>query len=375
MSYDTEFYKHILIKSASALDSEIADTLTDLYEKARCLHVYKSTPLMLDDMLSISSKYLERIGITAPNLLGSGITISSENDELISMSDKPMRMPRYGYLKDTDSTADKDGHSASAAASVSIKKEEFIPTVYTPLFVECEGDTKKALDSSVSISPVLVSAFAANGAENGFSKGISIVLDSLFELIARGADIEDSGYTLKLGLPSEPEDEASTVAFALSSILGAYRVAIELCLPDRCSEIVATEDTLPSLFCAAYTDKSTKNVPKRFANADSGVYLFAFRRKNNTTPAQMPDFESVRKMLSYVQELMGSGDVLSACAFNGALDASVAKMETDELTFAQEDGANVSDIFAQGIIVESAKNVGGIKIGTVKNRSFAEVEE
>ncbi len=261
--------------------------------------------------------------------------------------------------------------------SLKIKKEKLIPTSYSKgLTVSGEALT----DGHRLSSGTYISARLTNDTENCFATGMNIVIDTLFSLLARGADRKKSGMTLRLGIALDSKEMAEEkLARVLSNLLGAYRASIELCLPDTASAIELNKSGEPSLFCSTYTESIDSPVADNFQGYGNSVYLISFKRRQGTQPDGMPDFENMRRMCDYLYSMISSGKISSARAFNGRLSDALEAMEHDDLMLVDK---NIPENFmSQGFIVESAYELAATRIGKVgtptqnNNTETIEVEE
>ena len=242
------------------------------------------------------------------------------------------------------------------ALPVSLKKdsEVFKPTTVNSRFtlVRKDGHTE-VFDGTVSPSKnVLLSALSSEAVS--FTDGINIALDSLFLLLAKGADRRNVEFSFKIRTSYED------VQKMLSAILGVYRVMMELCIPDAESTIEFTGSNKENelLFCSAgiKTGKNLANIPDTFSQNSIGnkLYLLSFKRLNDSSPAFMPDFAALRNTCDKLYKLISDGKALSVKSFNTSIGKAINEMGCGNFEIIPEGTIPINDsLFMQGFLVET----------------------
>ena len=228
------------------------------------------------------------------------------------------------------------------SVSEMIPTDSFRPSNPQKLYVTKDGQTEE-FAKTVLHKGHLISALKAK--EVSFTSAINVALDTVFALLCAGVPRKSIGLTFKIGCNKKCKEDA------LSALLGIYRVCVELSVPEKDSVVVEANDNY--IFCCAYAREEKTNVPSLSREEPSLLHLFSFGRFNNTIPALMPDFPSVRKMCTFLEDSFANGIVLRAEAINGPV-LPVAKDFCEEplsLFPYTNDGINESTR-AQGVIVQ-----------------------
>lgn len=356
----------VTISDIYAKDQEIIRTYSDLYQKAKCLSAGGDVSMSLDNMIRIPQLYLDRIGATAPDCLGDG----SESDAVISdgesvftlgiKTNAPKKL-KYGYVDEKVDTADNEAFAASSEKRTArIDSEAFSPIEYGKTLICLDGQTGD-LSAPVTLpNGTTVYSLFAKGGSKDFTKGINTLLDTVFALLARGLDREKIGLCIKYGFPMSAELDGETrLGKSLALFLGAYRVMIELCIPDARAEAIMLDAKESSLLCAAYSDETPKKISNDLFDGEGELYLLSFNRGENG----MPDFESVRKMCKYLGALINEGKALSVRFFDGALSKELRQTESEEYAVQINEGAD--GICTQGFIIRSSAALSAKVIGKV----------
>ncbi len=247
---------------------------------------------------------------------------------------------------------------------VKIGSEQIAPTKYEKLFCDSTEGKQELYDATLVKNHIIA---ARKTSQLSFGNGINTVLDSLFALLAKGADRPKSGINIKIGVRRENLENG------VVALLGAYRAVMELCLPQINSEFVFSDEDY--ILCTAFAPKA-KNA---FNTADTScegnaLYLLSFKRADNSLPRYMPDFEGIRKMCDRLYSAITNGAILSARAVNGA----VYEAANGNFVPSNDSGIN-EDTVAQGFVVEVKPNtkinaplIGIIKSGDCENKNTEE---
>ena len=242
------------------------------------------------------------------------------------------------------------------ALPVSLKTESevFKPTTVNSKFelIRKDGHTEVLNGTASPSKNVLLSALSSESVS--FTDGINIALDSLFLLLARGADRRNAELSFRILTSYEDMSKM------LSAILGIYRVMMELCIPDAESKIEFTDTNNKNelLFCSAgvKSEKNLANVRDTFSQDSIGnkLYLFSFNRLNDTTPAFMPDFAALRNACDKLYKLIADGKAISVKAFNTSIGKAINEMGCGNFEIIPEGTIPINDsLFMQGFLVET----------------------
>jgi len=261
---------------------------------------------------------------------------------------------------------------SSKTFSLKIEKEAFLPTKHKNELKIKNGDETNPINGKIIALPHnTATALACNTEENGFCTGMSTVIDSVFALISKGVNRKEMGLTLSFGIPRNT-DFSTSLSQTLAGVLGAYRAMIELCVPDTDSKIIESQAPYPFVFCSAFTKKAPTPISEQFVCEGNGVYLISFKRRSDTTPSGMPDFDNIRKMCDFVYSLIKDGKISSIRSFNGDARSAVDMMSTEKLVL--DESLSLASLFAEGFIVESALDLSVTRIGTVSTKKSNDCE-
>ncbi len=221
--------------------------------------------------------------------------------------------------------------------------EDFTSANYEGLYVTKNGHTEKTC-GVVAYKKHLISALKTSSCS--FTSAINIVLDSIFALLAKGVSIKNIGISLKIGCDKNHKESA------LASLLGMYRVCVELSIPEKESIVVDSEKNY--VFCCAYAKEEEPARPALSPDAPSCAYLLSFGRFNDTLPQLMPDFSGVRKMCILLEELFSNERIIEAVAVDGLVTLKTNEMFTPPLSlFHYFDNGINENTRAQGIIIQA----------------------
>lgn len=144
-----------------------------------------------------------------------------------------------------------------------------------------------------------------------FGVALGTAIDALLSLIARGADRRQLGLSLRYSFPRAQIDE-EILGQDVALILGAYRLTMELALPEEGSTAVFSDGDR-SLLCCAYAPVPNEEIPSRFVRIGSAVRYLPVRCAENG----MPDFDDLRRICDDFHRLCEQGLVRSARAVSG----------------------------------------------------------
>ncbi len=205
----------------------------------------------------------------------------------------------------------------------------------------CLGEGEVTARKGLLFAPVLSPA-----GENCFSAALNTVTDSILRLVCRGIDRRSLGLSLTYSIPrlGMTEEEHGK---NLGLILGAYRVAMELALPEEGTRVIYT-DGERRVLCTAYAPTPQKKIPTRFVREGSPICYLSFQR----TEDGLPRFESLRQMCDCFSELCAKGAILSARAVSGNPIATMRNMAKNGTFAVTEKAEEFSAYFCQGILFE-----------------------
>ena len=223
--------------------------------------------------------------------------------------------------------------------SVKISSGQIAPTKYEKLFYNTiDSQDKLELAQAIEVNDHTVSARYTK--ELSFASGMNAVLDSLFALLAKGADRRKSGISIKLCMRRE------SIANGVAALLGAYRAIMELCLPEINSEVVFSDEDY--ILCTAFARNEEYSPFTENEENETRLYLLSFARDNASLPRYMPKFSEIRSMCDYLFDAIKVGAVLSARAINGTLSDA-----TDGMTVIYQNSNISQSTVAQGFIIEA----------------------
>lgn len=190
-----------------------------------------------------------------------------------------------------------------------------------------------------------------------FYRAANTVISAILPTVALGA--ERSRMRLRTTYRLPKSTASKSLGGSLATILGAYRVMCELCLPDTLGiEYTDTGDI--SFEASSYMSGNGIHIQDVFRKAGSYVYLLSFDRR----ASGLPDFASLRGMCDFYREKVVSGKVSSARAIDGTPSETVAKMEGEYRFCTAESAPDILGKHFDGLIVESSEPLNiGILLG------------
>ena len=196
--------------------------------------------------------------------------------------------------------------------------------------------------------------------ENCFSAAMNLALDAVLRLVSRGVDRRLIGLSLSYGFPRYETSEQE-MGKNLSTILGAYRVTMELAAP----EFESSVDYIRGgrrLLCTAYTSYRGNAIPGQVTGVGGRIGYLSFRR----TEAGVPDFESFRQMCDLFGTWCAEGKVLSACGVTGDALSAMEDLQREGLRIERgADAGSYQGVFCQGILFEHTGIPGVPELGRV----------
>lgn len=257
--------------------------------------------------------------------------------------------------------------------------EENLLTVlsHTPLLLhpDCPVFAPKALSAPLTADGKCFSVVATDADENPFSVGVNTLLNTLLPLLAQGISHQKISLSLRFSIPTEDTSPAG-IGRALSLMLGAYRVMMELCITDVNSVICPAKDGKYALHAVAFAATSKQeNASHTVLGAQ--VYLLSFRR----TPTGLPDFADFRAMCKTVSDLHRKKKPIAALPVSGRVSDAVRSLDGTTHTLRLFPEADVyMNAYLQGFLVQSTEPIPeGIALGEViplaKNESETAAEE
>ena len=199
-------------------------------------------------------------------------------------------------------------------AKISIEETE-PPTVcpHLPVTVDMAMEKKNPIhETGIFVKDgYLFSPVWSKAESNCFGVALGTAVDALLSLIARGADRRQLGLSLRYSFPRTQIDE-EILGQDVALILGAYRLTMELALPEEDSAAIFSEGDR-SLLCCAYAPVPNEEIPSRFVRIGSAVRYLPVRCAENG----MPDFDDLRRICDDFHRLCEQGLVRSARAVSG----------------------------------------------------------
>ncbi len=388
--------QNLAVFNVYADDKELIRTLNDLHKKSQYIGMNKKDlPLSLSNTAKVASRYLSAIGAPpAKNFSIEGNNDRSdkiyftdtEGNEITYLSFDTSKEPPYGYVSENNNESQK-GDASSCKNKYSEIESEFynmlerrlVPFSSSPCLSSQSFDLLpeyKTLCANAS-GEKSYNVCAKLTEDSSFTGGINIALDTLFELLAKGADRGKVTFAFKYF--TDPKNAEKS----LEAMLGTYRIMIELGIADceSKSESVSKADRTQSssVFCAVYAEETEqKNIANKFSDAyeESDIYLLTFNRIPDSSPHFMPDFESLRNTLDTLKRITDKKGVLSIKAFNGPLSEELTKIIPDSHGIEFKNDADADNIRAQGFIIQAIpeRKIKAKYIGKLKKLS-AEKEE
>ena len=179
--------------------------------------------------------------------------------------------------------------------------------------------------------------------ESYFLAAMHTAIAAVTEVVSRGIDRRRVGLLAEYRIPmtaTEPTEVGADVA----TVLGFYRVAVELAAPQRPAEVGSVEEDR-QLVCTAYTpDRGT--VSLQLQRGGSGIYLLTYRCGADG----VPDFASLRDMYDRFIRMHREGRIFSARAVNGD-PFDVLDGMTRECSYAREN--DLDGDTCRGILIET----------------------
>ena len=201
-----------------------------------------------------------------------------------------------------------------------------------------------------------------------FYHAANTVVSAILPIIALGTDRAsirlNTIYRLPKMLCSAP------LGGSLATVLGAYRVMCELCLPDM-PKIEYSDDVDIDFDATAYLSNNGEHIGDKFRTEGSYVYLLSFDR----TESGLPNFASLRAMCDFYRGEVVAGKVRSAKAIDGTPIEAIEKMEGICRFSAAENNAGILVEKIEGLIVETSEpQKFGILLGKLAPNSENEAD-
>ncbi len=241
---------NIKISDFFADDTEIIRTLSDLYSKATDLEVFDGSPMSIENFVSLSQNYFEKIGISSPDIIlppeeysFSGITVwnNSKEPAFCFKNNSQQKLP-YGYIDEEK----KSKQNPTSLLSGQLSEN----TVFAIIYSKC--NRAEYLDKYNTL--VSTSAFKKNS-----QKAVEInelgILTALLTL-THGVSIDMTA----LPFDSSKEGELSTL---VSCGKGYYIIAFNVDNEDALAEAASECDLELYVFA--------KNINKHYVVINNGI--------------------------------------------------------------------------------------------------------
>ena len=187
----------------------------------------------------------------------------------------------------------------------------------------------------------------ASPEENCFSAAVNLGLEAVIRLVCRGVDRRAIGFTMSYAFPRYGVSELE-MGKNLSTILGAYRVMMELAAPE-CDSSVDYIGGSRRLACTAYTPHGGSAIPERAVETGTKIGYLSFCRNENG----VPDFESFRQMCDHFHAWCAEGKIRSARGVSGDLLSAMADMASERVSITvSADAEAYRGCYCQGILFE-----------------------
>ena len=192
-----------------------------------------------------------------------------------------------------------------------------------------------------------------------FYRAVNTTISAILSAVCLGSDRSQIRLNTRYLFPSALTP--LTCSCALATVLGAYRVMCELCLPDI-PKIKYRNDDETYFDATAYISIGRSDIPREFSAERSYVYLLSFDR----TESGLPNFSSFRSMCDFYRTCVITSRVISAKAIEDTPRNTIVKMDTLCRFCAAENISDILDRRLQGMIVESSEPLKfGILLGEV----------
>ncbi|MDP4152478.1 MAG: phosphoribosylformylglycinamidine synthase [Bacillota bacterium] len=238
-----------------------------------------------------------------------------------------------------------------------------------------------ALKGESTTASVMAYGFNPNvSSQSPYHGALYAVVESVSRLVAAGCSYEQAYLTLQEFFP-RTNGVPSRWGLPFAALLGALTAQLELGTgaiggKDSMSGTFEHIDVPPTLISfAVSTLEADKIITAEFKKAGSSVYLISPSYDQD----KLIDFESLKTNFKYINKLAGSGDISAAYALStGGIAEAVSKMAFgNKFGFVFDKGFDTSLLFKQNygaILVESDKEINGVKVGTVTETGHIAVE-
>lgn len=190
-----------------------------------------------------------------------------------------------------------------------------------------------------------------------FYRAVNTVLSAILPTIALGTDRSRIRLNTSYLFPNIVD--SMPLGCSLATILGAYRIMCEMCLPDT-PKIEYNEYEDVDFSTISYPSKNGAHMDDEFRTAGSYVYLLSFDR----TDSGLPNFASLRAMCDFYRSKVVTDKVRSARAVVGTPIETIEKMTGNCQFSADGNMADILDKSFEGLIVESSDRLEfGILLG------------
>ena len=162
------------------------------------------------------------------------------------------------------------------------------------------------------------------------------IVDVICSLIAKGVAKNSITLSIQYSLLCGTDDPVE-LGKNLSAILGAYRSMIELCVSDKSPQISYNEKAR-SILSIASSKPPKRPIRSSFSSEHTHIYFYSLEFCENG----LPDYEKLRKFISYYYSEIENDNILSAFAINENISAILhgasqnANIEFDSSFFAEQ---------------------------------------
>ena len=179
--------------------------------------------------------------------------------------------------------------------------------------------------------------------------------------VASGASLSEITVMAKYRFPKILSDKAERGA-CLSSILGAYRTAVELCtaLSESCVEYTDVKEA--EIEISTYTEK-TVSFPDVKEATEYNLFLLSYNRSTDG----LPDFESLRLMCRLVGKLASEGSIFASTVVTDTVNDAIINLGDNFEVNILPVHKSLLDAEMNGILIVTEKKVDdAVMIGSVQ---------
>jgi hypothetical protein len=374
----SDYSEAIGLSISDGLSEYVQNTFTD----SAFVYLYPASDVDYKEKAEefISSAHFANYAITAKKIdcrgvafalasFGTGIYADLHSLPELDRSPELSHLATEGHGRYIIATKKADiGYLSALAESYSLKCVYFARGLKSDKFtLRKVGRTQMELDTSLILAfgdPCIKADFYCD--EPAYRKAELDVIEAIIPPISEGASLQDIFLSASYEFPRALANSKKR-GECVSSILGAYKAAVELCVAASTPEVAYTDTDAPMVTFSAISVKDRQQSLEN-VKSDAFIYLLSFNKDENGKP----DYASLRGMCKTVKTLVDNGTAIYTLPMLDTLkDAVDLLVKHLNVGIYKDLPLDINDKLTGILVISETKIENALPLGMVRPPVFA----